>query len=173
MKRELPVWRWCLLAWVVARGPGTSRLASSTRLAGGTPEECSGIPLSDTDTWKDPWLRSWTESRPPLGADPNHWPVPSESWISKTSVPPLGPGTAPEELFDRKKRADEASEVHIATDTVSWGDGGRPRRDVWAENESRELRERVCWACACTAKGNARERRKSMAHSPDSTRVIT
>lgn len=86
------------------------------------------------------------ERSPPFGAEPDHWPLSSESLISKTSVPPFGPGTAPEELFERKKRTDEALDAHIATDTVSCADDGRPRRDVEEEKELIELSSRTCWA---------------------------
>jgi hypothetical protein len=62
----------------------------------------------------------------------------------------------PEVLFDRKKLADAAWDVHIATDTVSWGDAGRPRRDVGAEKAESELRGRIC--CARTRARRARRR---------------
>lgn len=90
-----------------------------------------------------------------MGAEPDHWPLPSLRRISKTSVPPAGPGTTPELLFERKKRADEAWDAHIATDTVSCGDGGRPRRDVGAEKEESESRG-SCWASARPSASAAR-----------------
>lgn len=69
----------------------------------------------------------------------------------------------PEVLFDRKKLADEAWDVHIATDTVSWGDAGRPRRAVGAEKAESELRERMC--CARTRATRARRRNMGLHNS--------
>ena len=81
-----------------------------------------------------------------MGVDPDHSPLPSMSFISKTFGPPLGPGTAPELLFERKKRADKASDAHMATETVSWDDDGRVKRFVDAEKVEMELRVIFCWA---------------------------